>query len=81
MEFVRPEIKLGDMTTDKIDELVTEICAAPYDWEALRLSPEETFVITQALTHGPLSHNASTKKCLEMALHKAKSHHGKTYGF
>lgn len=60
------------MTTDKVEKLVQEVCGYPYDWEHIPLSEEETFVVTQALTHGPLSHNASTKMCLESALRKAK---------
>ena len=60
------------MTTDKVEKLIAEICETAYDWENIALSPEEVFVVRQALTHGPLSHNASTRSCLESALRKAK---------
>lgn len=60
------------MTTDAVDRLQAEV--RDTDWsEVYNLSPEEGFVVTQTLAHGPLSHNASTQMCLQNALRKAGS--------
>lgn len=61
------------MTTDMVDKLQAEVCNSGIDWSRVtNLTPEEAFVVSQSLAHGPLSHNGSTRMCLEGALRKAR---------
>lgn len=61
------------MVTSRIERVSQEILEdfAGFDWEHAKLNEAETFAVQQVLSHGPLSHNASTLKCLEAAVGKA----------
>lgn len=59
------------MPTREISTLIEEVYELEFIWERVPLDEAEKFVITQVLSNGPLSHNASTLKALRSAVKKA----------